>query len=135
MTNDELCLKYSIDLPTLQHTFSKFKIKRSTEVVSQMRSDNLSGEHNPNWKGGISKDGKRYSQMQRERYPERKHARDAVYRALKAGTLVKAPLCERCGRPCEAQGHHESYDKERWLDVQWLCVQCHRIKDKELWEY
>lgn len=131
-TNKELCAKYNIDLSTLQHAFSRFKIKRSIDVVSKTRSDNISKENNPMWKGGISKDTKRYSKLQRERYPERKHARDAVYRALKAGRLVKPTKCSHCGHTMYLEGHHMSYEKDKWLDVVWLCKPCHNIADKGL---
>ena len=131
MTNQELCDHFKIDLPALQHVFNKYKIKRPTELVSQMRSDNLSGESNPNWKGGISKDTARYLRIQRERYPERKHARDAVYRALKDGTLTKPVKCQHCGEERYLEGHHHSYKEEHWLDVEWLCKPCHNVADKE----
>ena len=93
-TNAELCEYFKVPPSALANTLQKHKITRSEETQKEMRS----GENNPQWKGGISKDGKRYSRIQRERYPERKHARDAVYRALKAGTLTKPLLCEKCGK-------------------------------------
>jgi len=133
MTNKELCSHFNVDSVTLQHAFNKYNIKRSTEILQKIKQKAISGKNNPNWRGGISKDGARYSRIQRGRYPERKHARDAVYRALKDGRLVKPERCERCGEiKHNLQGHHKSYEKDRWLEVEWLCIKCHRIADKEL---
>ena len=48
-------------------------------------------------------------------------AHKAVARALKNGKLIKEPCC-LCDNP-ETFGHHENY--ENWLDVIWLCCECH----------
>lgn len=133
-SNEELCTYFNISLETLRNTMQKHQIKRSEEILKQVRVDAMAGENNPNWKGGISKDGARYSAMQRERYPERKHARDAVYRALKNGELTKPLACEDCGKVAYLEGHHESYDSTSWLKVRWVCKKCHNIRDKALWQ-
>jgi len=130
-TNEELCKEFNVDLATLRNVLNKYNIKRDENVLEQIRKDNSAGENNPNWKGGVSQDSARYSRLQRERHPEQKHARDAVYRALKTGRLVKPDACEDCGTLAESlpdglHGHHESYDKDKWLDVVWLCRRCHR---------
>lgn len=132
-TNEELCAYFSISKETLANTMQKHQIKRSEEILKQVRVAAMAGEKNPQWKGGISKDGARYSAMQRERYPERKHARDAVYRALKTGELVKPLTCEDCGKEAYIEGHHESYEPDKWLEVIWTCKPCHNIRDKALW--
>ena len=49
------------------------------------------------------------------------YARNAVYRAVRSGRLVKQP-CMRCGR-LAAHAHHKNYSRR--LDVIWLCSQCH----------
>jgi len=64
-----------------------------------------------------------------ENTPERKlksAARHAVRGAVKTGRLKKLP-CEHCLNKGdrEVQGHHESYETDRWLDVIWLCIPCH----------
>ena len=69
--------------------------------------------------------------IQRERYPERKHARDAVYRAVKEGRLIKPDRCEDCGATGRIEGHHHSYEPEHWLDVKWVCKRCHNKRDKQ----
>ena len=132
-TNEELCEYFSVSMTTLGNAMQKYKIKRNPDVLLQMRSENKSGTNNPNWKGGISQDGARYSAIQRERYPERKHARDAVYRALKSGKLIKPNKCQDCGTETDdLQGHHESYEPDKWLHVKWLCRKCHRVWDAHL---
>jgi hypothetical protein len=133
MTNNELCKYFSVPITVLRNTMQKYRIKRDENILLKIRSENKSGENNPNWQGGISKDGARYSAIQRERYPARKHARDAVYRALKTGRLLKPERCEDCGTYTnDLQGHHESYDQNKWLEVNWLCRKCHRVWDAHL---
>ena len=129
MPNEELCSYFKVSLNHLNNTMQKHNIKRDEEVLSQMRTKGKIGEDNPNWKQGISKDTARYQRLQRERHPEHKHARDAVYRALKEGSLVKPDVCSECGEQKKViEGHHESYKQDHWLDVQWLCKVCHRKK-------
>jgi len=128
MTNEELCQHYSITIEMLAKTFRKYKIQRDEQVVREMISQSKTGEANPNWKGGISKDHARYLAIQRERYPEHKKARDAVYDAVKKGILVKPERCEGCNKIKSVEGHHESYEPEHWLDIEWLCKKCHRKK-------
>lgn len=64
--------------------------------------------------------------------PEQKSCYDAVRRAKHKGLLVAPNHCNRC--KCEAKkgkdgrtllhGHHHDYSKP--LDVEWICVKCHR---------
>jgi len=129
-TNEELCEHFGVTKVMLQNAMQKYKIKRDTSKVSKQKKDRMSGENNPNWKGGISKDGAHYQRVQRARYPERKAARDAVYRALKDGRLIKAELCEDCGERPAVHGHHEDYSKP--LEVEWLCRHCHRQREDGL---
>lgn len=60
-------------------------------------------------------------------------ARRAVHNAVRRGALTKKP-CLRCGfdedaRLIEAH-HYRGYDREHWLDVQWLCSRCHAEVDE-----
>jgi len=61
--------------------------------------------------------------------PERRQqrcAKEAVQRAVRIGRLTRPSACEQCGAPAPLQAHHYlGYAHEHWLDVQWLCVQCH----------
>lgn len=55
---------------------------------------------------------------------ERANAHLAVVYALKTGRLVKPEACQRCGAVGELEGHHHDYTKK--LEVEWLCVSCHK---------
>ena len=59
-------------------------------------------------------------------HPEKVKARNAVHKAIQSGRLIRPPICESCFEECLVEGHHESYEKEKWLDVDWMCIKCHR---------
>ncbi len=125
MSNDELSRHFNVPTYNIVNTMTKHGIQRDPAFVLELKSHKE--ENNPNWKDGISRDGARYSAIQRERHPEHKKARDAVYRALKEGALIKPAACQDCGKETDdLQGHHESYDESRYLDVAWVCRKCHR---------
>jgi hypothetical protein len=83
----------------------------------------LTGENNPNWKGGVSLNyGERFSaymKMYRKKHPEKQKARDAVKSALRAGRSVKGPCAMSECKDTRVQAHHADYSKP--LDVVWLC--------------
>lgn len=61
----------------------------------------------------------------------RNKARQAVQRAVERGEIapVLTRVCEFCGRPADVY-HHDSYDREEWLNVNPLCGACHKILHK-----
>ena len=60
--------------------------------------------------------------------PEKIRAQKAVGRAIRSGKLTRPDFCEACGaQPGRLEGHHSSYDRDRWLDVIWLCRKCHKF--------
>lgn len=63
---------------------------------------------------------------QREKYPERYAARQAVLVAVRSGRLVRQ-ACVRCGN-VRAQAHHHDYSKP--LNVTWLCKLHHDIEGR-----
>lgn len=63
-------------------------------------------------------------ERQRQKFPEKYAARQAVLVAVRKGILVKQP-CKQCGAS-KAQAHHPDYSKP--LDVVWLCDPCHRAE-------
>lgn len=78
----------------------------------------------------------RYAELARQaratwnqRNPEKRHAHNAVRRAVKSGVLVRPDQCARCGRECKPQASHDDYNKP--LDVEWLCQPCHKLKDSK----
>jgi len=46
-----------------------------------------------------------------------------IYKALKAGRLVRPLKCDRCRTRCYPDAHHFDYIKR--LEVKWLCRKCH----------
>lgn len=52
----------------------------------------------------------------------RKDAYSLVHRRINSGDIKPSP-CETCGR--KAQAHHDSYLREDWLKVRWLCTRHH----------
>lgn len=68
-----------------------------------------------------------------ERNSHKRKAQCAVSNAKRGGKLVKASNCEHCGTSEKAiQAHHWSYEPEHWLDVIWLCTECHGKEHKRL---
>ncbi len=45
------------------------------------------------------------------KYPQKIRARTALRNAVKAGKIDRPESCDRCGRLCRPDGHHEDYDK------------------------
>lgn len=88
-------------------------------------------ENNPNWKNGISKNNYHYKKIQKERYPEKIKAREAVQKALRYGKLIKPNTCEICKEyfkdKRKIHGHHEDYNQP--LKVVWCCKRCHNELD------
>ena len=80
----------------------------------------MSGDKNPMWKGGISKNNYHYKKLQKQRYPERIRAREKLSYAVKSGKIQRG-VCA-CGDP-NTHAHHEDYSKP--LEVIWLCRKHH----------
>lgn len=55
----------------------------------------------------------------------KKLARDKVKAALAEGFISKSSVCDCCMEEKYLYGHHESYKQSQWLDVLWLCKECH----------
>jgi hypothetical protein len=57
----------------------------------------------------------------------RTRALEAVARAIASGRLVKPKVCSRCNKEPDRyiEAHHLSYERNRYLDVVWLCSPCH----------
>lgn len=58
-------------------------------------------------------------------------ARHAVGQALENGSIVRPSECFECKTICKPEGHHESYLKDNWLNVVWLCKRCHAVKHQK----
>ena len=62
---------------------------------------------------------------------DKRNARNAVHDAVEQGKLFKPQNCSRCINPSPQAHHHNGYSREFWLDVVWLCSECHRLADME----
>ena len=68
----------------------------------------------------------------RKSNPDKYKATGSVNNAIRDGKLIRPNNCSCCGKECKPQGHHWSYEEENWLDVVWLCTQCHSSEHKRL---
>ncbi len=63
---------------------------------------------------------------QRQKFPHKYLARQAVFRAVQKGLLIKKP-CEICGKK-KVEAHHQDHHKA--LEVNWLCKKHHLEADR-----
>ena len=61
-------------------------------------------------------------------------ARAKVTTALANGSLIRSDVCTLCGADRKIEAHHWSYDQNNWLDIVWLCRECHLQIHRELKE-
>jgi hypothetical protein len=104
---------------------NKSKIKMNTlEYRKAHRDENIqyAKKYRKTEKGKVVAKTSRLKQF--NKWPERTLAGYAVRDAVKLGKLDKGP-CEVCGTDKDIHGHHESYAKEDWLKVIWLCREHH----------
>ena len=53
--------------------------------------------------------------------------------AVRDGKIIRPTVCSACGKTdCEIEGHHWSYLEEHWLDVMWLCTECHGKEHRKI---
>ena len=92
---------------------SRRNYKNRKEKYGLKYLNNLANKSNKTW---------------RKKFPEKRSAHQAVYRALRKGTLKKS-ICEVCGVK-KVEAHHSNYSKP--LDVIWLCTFHHNKFGKGL---
>lgn len=70
----------------------------------------------------------------KEKFPEKNHARYLVRQAVKSGKLKPLTECEVCCSEHKVAGHHP--DHSRPLFLLYLCKECHNQADNSLnkWE-
>lgn len=130
-TNKELAAVLRRSEGSIRKYLNKEQVRRSDEQIQQIRdrvAANQSGENNPNFKGFRSQDNYYYKKRMNKKYPEKKIARDKVYRAIKSGKLERL-VCEICGDPKTQAHHYKGYDHP--LDVKWLCRKHHNELEKQ----
>ena len=66
------------------------------------------------------------SKKYRKKYPQQRKANQCLNKAVVRGEVSRPESCSKCGVKCKPDGHHWSYIEEHWLDVIWLCGDCHR---------
>jgi len=68
-----------------------------------------------------------WEKQNKKENPNKYKARWKVYGALRSKKIIKPTECELCGNSTSLTAHHYlGYEKEHWLDIQWLCIKCHK---------
>ena len=63
----------------------------------------------------------------------KRSAQQTVSKTVRDGKIIRPVVCSACGKTdCEIQGHHWSYLEEHWLDVMWLCTECHGKEHRKI---
>ncbi|MBE3039725.1 MAG: hypothetical protein IMZ62_13060 [Chloroflexi bacterium] len=73
-----------------------------------------------------SAQGKAWLRAYRVLIGQQAAARDALHGEIRSGKVIRPTACSLCGHAGPVAGHHhKGYAPEHWLDVEWLCRQCH----------
>ena len=125
-SNIELAKLFDCTTNDISSVLQRYRIIRDPAYVKELQ--NPTGEYSHNWKGGRSKDNYFYRKRQLEKFPEQTRARNAVYKAVKKGTLIRPCICSKCGNPSDDIHFHHThgYEPENYLVGVWLCRTCHR---------
>lgn len=101
--------------------------------ANQKRSDSSAKGKARHARYNTSEKGKAYFKKARENHPGRTKARDAINNAVKDGKMphVKTLNCFNCGKQAEEYHHYKGYNERYYLDVQPVCIICHRIIDND----
>lgn len=96
------------------------------------RMRGLSPEHKARVRANSPKyNALRDQKAERAKYPVHYAARNALANAIRDGKITKPDACERCARAgLVLHGHHEDYSRP--LEVNWLCVDCHGARHREI---
>ena len=60
-----------------------------------------------------------------QRHPGKQQARMSIDYAVRTNRIIRPDFCSKCGTCCKPEAHHESYQKDQWLNVKWMCRSCH----------
>lgn len=71
----------------------------------------------------------KHTRKDKEKFPEKGHARYLVRQAIKTGKLIPLEECELCMSEKNVQGHHPDHSKPFLL--LYLCAECHRQADED----
>jgi len=75
-----------------------------------------------------------HTRRDKEKYPEKTHARYLVRQAVKSGKLIPLTECEFCGSENHVEAHHPDHSRPFFL--LYLCKDCHSDADDSIdkWE-
>ena len=131
LTNKELAEHFKTTKRHIIYSMNLFGIKRTPEEVksiqARVQSGNnrtRTGDKNPSWKGGISKDNYHYRKIQVQRYPERIKARKKVHSEIRSGRLIRGK-CVYCDTDQKVCAHIADYENPL-TSIIWACRPCNR---------
>ena len=133
----EACRRYREKNPTKDKEYYE---ANKEKILADQKEKRAVLREDPEWRARQNTYDKKYregrteEQRQRRRdwereynqrpdVKKRKDANQYVKLAIKFGDLTRPDTCDRCGKECKPEAHHEDYDKP--LDVMWLCKECH----------
>jgi hypothetical protein len=111
-------------------TLSAEKIARYRRQAKEWSKANRARRRKTNKEWRV-KAGKRHLEVSRKWHRNNRLANKAhiaVKSAIQKGKLIRPNACSECAKACKPQGHHEDYSKP--LEVIWLCVTCHKKREK-----
>jgi len=80
-----------------------------------------------NWKANNLDRHAELAKEYRAKNKEKTKAHNRLNYAIKIGKIKRLP-CEVCGTTERVHGHHVSYEPKDWLNVNWLCKDCHKLE-------
>jgi hypothetical protein len=76
---------------------------------------------------------RKYAKSRRANSRAKWLANVSISTAIELGELVPPKHCELCKKETKLHGHHwHGYSPSKWLDVLWLCPECHAYQHKIL---
>lgn len=79
---------------------------------------------NAKWRNEHREEMEKYTKKFYEKRPDQQRARNRVGYLVRSGILERQPCCV-CGSEVQVEAHHDSYAKEDWDRVRWLCKDHH----------
>lgn len=101
------------------------------QAYDRVRSLRLERKERGRFNKRTKYNGMRDHKEMRAKYPDRYAARTQLGNAVRDGRVAKPDTCDRCKNVgVVLHGHHEDYSKP--LTVDWLCVDCHGARHREI---